>query len=72
MNMKIGTAIAVVGIWFSVVAAIFLTTEPIFQALLGVAGFLCALLATIGILMTYSGHKHTNASSENETKSTSQ
>lgn len=47
--MKVGTAIAVVGMWLAVAGALFATKgspEPV-QVLVGLAGFLCALLGTI-------------------------
>jgi hypothetical protein len=50
--MDIGKAIAIVGIWFAVVAALFATANSSFQALVGIIGFLCATVATFMIAAT--------------------
>lgn len=44
--MHIGIAVAIAAIWGSVVGALFATASNPYQPLVGLIGFVCALLAT--------------------------
>jgi hypothetical protein len=63
--MGIGKAVAIVGIWFAVVGALFATADSIGQIPLGVVGFICAAIATA--LVAEAGNDTSKEETDDET-----